>query len=475
MKWAQDDQQRYIMINRAYEEFLQVQAKDLIGKTPRESSSPVLNTAIVGKAVETTTQILTDDQPLEFEIQMMRDGNVHTLLVTKFLMDLGNHQKAVGGLAIDITKQKEVQDQLLKIKQRYEFAVNGTADGLWDWDTGPYCWYSERYKELLGYSNTDHFSNNIEDSTELIHVDDRPHVWEAVRNHLEHDAKYDVEFRMKCKDGSYKWIRARAKAFRDENGKAIRMSGSIQDVHDRVTAQMELAKTNELLSIRNQELDQFAHIAAHDLRSPLRTIAGFTGFLEEMIREDWNNPQALEYLQRLMNAASRMDGLISSLLTFSRAGRSEMDFSNTNLNEVLELVCEDLKNEIDQSGAQIIIDQLPDIQCDARLMGQVFQNLLSNSIKYCVDKSPVVEIKNMSNTHEHVIVFKDNGVGFSEKDAMQIFEPFKRLDKPSRNGDKGYGVGLSICKRIVERHKGSIHINATPGEGAAIFIHLPSA
>ncbi len=473
MKWAQDEHERYIMINRAYEDFLQVKASDLIGKTPADSRSPVINSAVIGKAVETTRQILNSDQAMEFEIQMTRNGMVHTLLVTKFPMDLGNHQKAVGGLAIDITNQKETQEQLLKVKQRYEFAINGTTDGLWDWDIGPFCWYSQRYKEILGYSETDHFSNKIEDSTELIHVDDRPYVWEQVRKCLEEDAQYDVEFRMKCKDGSFRWVRARAKAMRDKNGKAIRMSGSIQDVHDRVTAQMQLAKTNELLSIRNQELDHFAHLAAHDLRSPLRTIAGFGGFLQEMMQEQWDNPQAREYLSRLLGAAERMEGLIDSLLTFSRVGRSELDFSATNLNEVLELVCQDLKNEIDESNARIDSQTLPSLECDAMLIGLVFQNLLSNSIKYCVDQSPVIEIQNLSNEKQHIICIKDNGVGFSQKDVTQIFEPFKRLNNPSRKGSSGYGVGLSICKRIIERHHGRIEAQSTPGEGATFYIHLP--
>ncbi|MAX24953.1 MAG: hypothetical protein CMJ19_10660 [Phycisphaeraceae bacterium] len=473
MKWAQDENERYIMINRAYEDFLQIKAPDLIGKTPADLRSPILTSAMVGRAAETTRQILSSDKPLEFQIQMTRNGKVHTLLVTKFPMDLGNNQKAVGGLAIDITKQMDTQEQLLKVKQRYEFAVNGTTDGLWDWDIGPYCWYSERYKEILGYDTTDHFSNHIEDSTELIHVDDRPYVWEQVRRCLEEDANYDVEFRMKCKDGSFRWVRARAKAMRDETGKAIRMSGSIQDVHDRVTAQLQLAKTNELLSIRNQELDHFAHIAAHDLRSPLRTISGFGGFLQEMFEEEWDNPQAREYLKRLLGAATRMEGLIDSLLTFSRVGRNEMDFTPTDMNEVFELVSQDLKTEIDESGAVIHCQTLPTLECDARLIGLVLQNLLSNSIKYCVDKSPEIHILNLSNELEHIICVKDNGMGFSEKDAKIVFEPFKRLGSPSRNNVTGYGVGLSICKRIVERHHGRIKAESSPGEGASFFIHMP--
>ncbi|MFG0249607.1 MAG: PAS domain S-box protein [Phycisphaeraceae bacterium JB051] len=473
MNWAQDQDERYIMINHAYEEFLQIKASDLIGKTPGDSRSPILTSAVLGKAVETTREILSNDKPLEFEIQMTRNGKVHTLLVTKFPMDLGNNHKAVGGLAIDITKQKETQEQLFKVKQRYEFAINGTTDGLWDWDIGSYCWYSDRYKELLGYKPNDHFSNHIEDSTELIHVDDRPYVWEQVRRCLEDDARYDVEFRMKCKDGSFRWVRARAKAWRDEAGKAIRMSGSIQDVHDRVTAQLQLAKTNELLSIRNQELDQFAHIAAHDLRSPLRTITGFGGFLQEMFEEQWDNPQAKEYVKRLLNAASRMEGLIDSLLTFSRVGRNEMNYSPTDLNEIFELVCQDLKTEIDESGAMIDCQKLPTLECDALLIGLVLQNLLSNSIKYCVNKTPRIKVQNLSNEQEHIICVKDNGQGFSENDAQKVFEPFKRLSTPAREGTAGYGVGLSICKRIVERHGGRIHAESKAGLGACFYIHIP--
>ena len=192
-----------------------------------------------------------------------------------------------------------------------------------------------------------------------------------------------------------------------------------------------------------------------------------------MFEEEWDNPQAREYLKRLLGAATRMEGLIDSLLTFSRVGRNEMDFTPTDMNEVFELVSQDLKTEIDESGAVIHCQTLPTLECDARLIGLVLQNLLSNSIKYCVDKSPEIHILNLSNELEHIICVKDNGMGFSEKDAKIVFEPFKRLGSPSRNNVTGYGVGLSICKRIVERHHGRIKAESSPGEGASFFIHMP--
>lgn len=508
MDWVQDEEGHYIIVNKAYEQFMNVPARDVIGKLPHEVQSPFINAKLISLANKTTQETLTHNQPIQFEAKVQREDKEHTLLVTKFLLELPSHRKAVGGIAVDITDLKEAEEKLRKIKQRYELAVNGTADGLWDWDTGPYCWYSERYKQLLGFEDTDHFSNRIEDSTELIHIDDRPHVWKAVNAHLEHDAKYDVEFRLRCKDGQYKWFRARANSIRDKHGKALRMSGSIQDVHDRVMAQeqlaelnrkleqrvrertaqlaqardemearvlertAELAHTNELLAIRNNELDQFAHIAAHDLRSPLRTIAGFAAFLKEILDES-DNQQASEYITRILGAATRMESLIDSLLTFSRVGRSDMKFTSVDLNDLLEEVKANMASEITESNAHIHADTLPTIECDATLIGLVFQNLIGNSIRYCVDKEPVIQIGYELTETEHILCFADNGEGFTEKDTAQIFEPFQRLNTPSRKQTAGHGVGLSICKRIIKRHDGRIYARSQPGEGASFYLALP--
>lgn len=508
MQWAQDKDARYIMVNPAYEKLMELTADQIVGKLPGEVHAHHASQEFIDLAVQSTLQTLKQNKPLLKEVTININQRLYHLLVTKFVFEMSKGSQAVGGIAVDITDLKNLQDQMMEISKRLELAVNGTADGLWDWDMKDYCWYSERYKELLGYQETDYFSNNLSDSAELIHLDDRKRVWDAVNAHLQHHAVYDIEFRMQCKNGQYRWIRARASATRDEQGNAIRMTGSIQDVHDRVIAQeqlnqlnqkledrvrertaelakardelevrvqertAQLAQSNHMLAIRNNELDQFAHVAAHDLRSPLRTIAGFGDFLKEQM-QDWDNPQAHEYMQRILAAAGRMESLIDSLLTFSRVGRNEMNKTHVDLNDLLDEVKANLASEMDESQAQIMAQPLPTILCDATMIGQVFQNLISNSIKYCVDSSPMIQISYKLENAEHQLTFTDNGVGFSEKDMDQIFKPFQRLNNPSRSKTTGHGVGLSICKKVIERHQGRIWAQSQPGQGASFHITFP--
>jgi PAS domain S-box-containing protein len=508
MQWAQDTEARYIMVNPAYEKMMQLTAEQIIGKHPSEVHAHHADPDFINLAIQSTLQTLEQNKPLLKEVSININQRLHHLLVTKFVFEMSKGRKAVGGIAVDITDQKNLQDQLMEISTRYELAINGTADGLWDWDMQEYCWYSERFKELLGYKNTDYFSNKLSDSSELIHLDDRKHLWDAIDAHIQHHAVYDIEFRMQCRNGQYRWFRARASATRDASGNAIRMTGSIQDVHDRILAQeqlnqlnqkledrvrertaelakardelevrvrertAELAHSNKLLSSRNTELDEFAHIAAHDLRSPLRTIAGFGEYLREAMAE-WDNPDAHDFLRRILAATGRMEGLINSLLSYSRTGFDELKWTQVDLNILLDEVKGDLSKEINESQTSIIAQSLPAIFGDATMIRQVFQNLLSNAIKYCINSQPQIHITCESDGDKYKLCFKDNGVGFSEKEAQQIFKPFERLHNPSLIKVSGYGVGLSICKRVIERHGGKIQAHSEPGLGAKFCITLP--
>ncbi|HAI12699.1 MAG TPA: hypothetical protein DCM28_13410 [Phycisphaerales bacterium] len=510
LQWAQDKEARYIMVNEAFEKLMKVPASKLVGHRPREIFIHPGDQEFADLATECTLQTFENNEPLQEELTIQIHGQSYDLLVTKFVFDQDENEQAVGGIAVDISDLKKVQAQLQEIQQRYELAVNGTTDGLWDWDLGEYCWYSERYRNQLGYDDEESFPNTVKSTNDRIHPEDVDKLWGAVAAHLERGEVYDCEFRLLRKDGTYNWFRSRAKATFDETGKPIRMTGALQDVQDRIMAQQELAnlnsqledrvkkrtaqlakardeleervkertaqlaQSNELLSIRNHELDQFAHIAAHDLRSPLRTIAGFGDYLKELLIE-WDNPEAIEYINRLLGAAFRMEGLIDSLLTFSRVGRSEMNFSKTDLNVLLEDVKANLAKEIQESDARITADTLPTVSCDSTLIGLVFQNLISNSIRYCVDKAPEIKIKYTPSDKVHKLCFSDNGIGFEDKNTAQIFEPFQRLHGPARKTTTGHGVGLSICKRVIERHNGGICAESEPGKGANFHITLPNS
>ncbi|MGI5308296.1 sensor histidine kinase [Rheinheimera sp. WS51] len=244
----------------------------------------------------------------------------------------------------------------------------------------------------------------------------------------------------------------------------------------------ELNLYAEELSRSNRELEDFAFVASHDLQEPLRKIQAFGDRLESSYA-DALEARGLDYLKRMRNAASRMSTLITDLLEFSRVGTRGRDFAETDLNTVLNYVLDDLEIAIKESAAKIDISPLPTIQADSSQLQQLFLNLLSNAIKFRrSDKTAHIVIKAQAyNASEaqlalcdnwYQITVSDNGIGFSQEYAEKIFTPFQRLH--GRTEYKGTGIGLAVCRRIAERHRGEIAAVSELGQGASFSIILPA-
>jgi len=243
----------------------------------------------------------------------------------------------------------------------------------------------------------------------------------------------------------------------------------------------ELTLYSDELSRSNRELEEFAFVASHDLQEPLRKIQAFSDRLESMFKDELGE-KGTDYIARMKNAAQRMSNLINDLLEFSRVTTRGIDFTDTNLNSILNDILSDLEIAINESNAQVITVDMPIIQADPSQMHQLFLNLISNAVKFrAPNVNPVIDIgferiNEFSEDHNskvswHVITVKDNGIGFSAEYADKIFVPFQRLH--GRSQYKGTGIGLSVCRRIVERHGGTITAISTPNEGATFIIKLP--
>ncbi|OFI35345.1 sensor histidine kinase [Alteromonas lipolytica] len=247
----------------------------------------------------------------------------------------------------------------------------------------------------------------------------------------------------------------------------------------------ELQVYAEELSRSNRELEDFAFVASHDLQEPLRKIRAFgnrisTGY------ESALDERGQDFLRRMLNAAERMSMLISDLLAFSRVTTRGKDFKATALNDVVNSVLDDLEITIEETQAKIEVDELPVMQADASQMNQVFLNLLSNALKFiqpeqpvhikitCEDVSqPVAESLHLQpGLKWFKLTVQDNGIGFEQTFADKIFAPFQRLH--GRSEYKGTGIGLAVCRRIVERHNGTIQAFSEPGQGARFDLYMPA-
>lgn len=276
------------------------------------------------------------------------------------------------------------------------------------------------------------------------------------------------------RDGSQLTVEIHPKLMRDAAGTVTGVRAFRLDVTARKKADEALKQQAEKLARSNRELEQFAYVASHDLQEPLRKIQAFGDRLRTKCGSELSD-DAQDCLKRMQNAAARMQALIQDLLSLSRVSSQSQPFAPVHLSDVAHLVLSDLEMRIEQLNARVKLDFLPTVMGDRIQLAQLFQNLIGNALKFHKPgEPPFVKVwsdTEASQTGACQIVIEDDGIGFDEKYLDRIFQIFQRLH--GRNEYEGTGIGLAICRKIVERHGGSITASSTPGRGARFIVTLP--
>lgn len=283
------------------------------------------------------------------------------------------------------------------------------------------------------------------------------------------------------KDGSRFWGSITITALHDSHNNTIGFSKVTRDLTEKKQAEeQQAAYTKELLE-QNKELEQFAYIASHDLQEPLRKIKTFADILQQNLTSP---AVATMYLEKIDHSANRMSQLIQSILSYSRLSKLTDEFAAISLSDVIDNVRQDYELLINEKNAQIVCYPLPVVIASAPQMNQLFANLIANSLKYCV-RPPVITITssqvakseihnqpvNLSSSTYLQIAVQDNGIGFDEKYVDKVFGIFQRLH--SRHSYEGTGIGLALCKRIMENHNGFITAKSTPDVGSTFLVYFP--
>ena len=239
-----------------------------------------------------------------------------------------------------------------------------------------------------------------------------------------------------------------------------------------LNAQLEqrVAERTAELQRSNEELQQFAYVVSHDLQEPLRVVASYVQQLAERY-QDKLEAEANELISYALDGAKRMQQLIVDLLAYSRIETTGQEFAPTDCEGMLQRVLSDLRVAIEESGAEVTHDPLPQVMADNVQLGQVLQNLLGNAIKFRSQEPPRIHVSARQEGQQWVFSVRDNGIGINPRYAERIFGIFERLHP--RTEYPGTGIGLAICKKIVERHGGQIWVESEPGKGAAFFFTLP--
>ena len=376
----------------------------------------------------------------------------------------------------DVTARKHAQEALLASEERLRMTLEAAEMGTWFWDIRKdevSC--SERFRTIFGISSA--IELNYQVCLGRTHPDDRERVDQAVRKTIEQGLPLYIEYRVIWPDSSVRWITAKGRAHRDSEGVAVQMQGIVADITERKAAQ-EALRQREVLEQRaaelkrsNDDLQQFAYIAAHDLQEPLRMVASYTQLLSKRYKGKLD-ADADEFITYAVDGAHRMQLLIRDLLAFCRVGTQGKELQETSSEEALERALLNLKGAIQDSGAAVTHDPLPAVNADGTQLTQLFQNVVENAIKYRGAEPPRVHISaQMNESNEWVFSIGDNGIGIDPQHFERIFVMFQRLH--GRDEFSGTGIGLTVCKKIAERHGGRMWVESDPGKGSVFYVALP--
>jgi light-regulated signal transduction histidine kinase (bacteriophytochrome) len=306
-----------------------------------------------------------------------------------------------------------------------------------------------------------------------IHPDDRDRIGKALAVAVQTGGELSEEHRLVQQDGSVRWVHARGRCHCDAAGNASRFPGVLFEITELKRAEEQLRRSNEQLMRANRELEEFAYVASHDLQEPLRMVNIYTQMILKNIGSE--KTKVGPYADFVQQGVTRMEVLIQDLLTFSRTVHAEeLHVGTADLSVSMAEALSVLKNRIEENGAVVTLaDTLPTVRGDDSQMAHVFQNLLSNALKYRqAEVRPEIRVSAKQDGENWIISVRDNGIGFDPKYAERIFGLFKRLHKEDYPGT---GLGLAICKRIVERYGGRIWAEGRSGAGATFHFSLRAA
>jgi PAS domain S-box-containing protein len=461
---------------------------------------------------------LESGDPFEAEYRTIDTDGVVRWVIARGHMerDVDGEPAFFPGVMIDISSRKEVEAELKDSEQKLRFMADTMPQLVWI--TRPDGYHEYYNKHWYEYTGTKEGTVDGEGWNGLFHEDDQARAQKLWQHSLNTGDPYEIEYRLyHAPSKSYRWVIGRALPFKNEAGEIVKWYGTCTDIDDSIkelerrkqleealqieksqlesrvaerTSQLKLTNEGLMSEIKkrqrvekklrdssielrrsNKELEEFAYVSSHDLQEPLRKIQAFGDLLVEEFGDKLGDGQ--EYLTRIQGSAQRMSTLIDDLLTFSRVTTKPTTTVEVDLNKTMKNVLADLQIRSEkEKGTVIIDDNLPTVMADDTHMRQLFQNLLSNALKFhAQDRPPEIHVTATTDETDHVIKVKDNGIGIDEKYRAKVFAVFQRLN--AKQAYEGTGIGLAVCKKIVERYGGTIDIESTLGEGTTFIITLP--
>ena len=459
---------RFTRVNRRLCEILGYSEEELLQLTGRQISHPE------------DLDIINEQRPrlykgeidrIELEKRYLRkDGSV---VWVHFTMTVERDAKGAPLYEIavyeDITQQLETQLRLRESEARFRQTFELAASGIGHVRDGRFVRVNRSLCEIFGYAEGELLGRHVK---ELSHPEDRD-VSDAPRERIRRGEAESARFEKRYlrADGAVIWCEVAVALVRDVYGVPQYEVAIFDEVTDRKKAEARLREAHEELKRSNAELEQFAYVASHDLQEPLRMVASYTQLLGRRYEAKLDG-DAREFMAYIVDGASRMKQLIEDLLAYSRVGTKGAEFKRVNAEDALKRALFNLRVAIQEAGAVVTNDPLPTLSGDEVQLGQLLQNLMSNALKFRSDSVPRIHIGVTESAKEYTFEVRDNGIGIEPQYYERIFMVFQRLH--NKGEYPGTGIGLAICKKVVERHGGRIWVESRPGAGSSFYFTLPS-
>ena len=448
---------RFLSVNPAFERLTGLNASMLTGKLVTE--------VLPGTEkywIDTYGKVALTGENIEFE-------NYSGELGMYFKVNAFSPRRGFFATIFENITDRIVAEKALRTSgEKLNLALQNGNIGTWEWDIpNKRMEWDERMEAIFGV-DAGSFNGTWSSFEKCMAEEDVSHVNKAFRDALDKNIPFDTVYRIK-KNGTMNYISSKALVTRGSDGNPVKMSGVCFDITEmKKGAEHALFKLNENLLRSNRELEQFAYVASHDLQEPLRMVSSFTQLLE-LRYHDKLDDDARDFIRFAVDGAIRMQNLINDLLEFSRIETKGGKFQNVNLNQVFKHSINNLKISINESQAHVTSDNLPVLSADEGQMVQLFQNLIGNALKFC-RKSPIVHLSCSEEADHYIFSVKDNGIGIEPQYFNKIFKIFQRL--LPKDQYEGTGIGLAICKRIVERHGGRIWVESKPDSGSVFYFTI---
>jgi PAS domain S-box-containing protein len=461
-------ERRFIRVNRRLCEILGYPEHELLGLTGRQISHP------------DDLDIINEQRPALYagEIDAVRLEKRYlkkdrSVVWVKFTMTV---ERDAGGKPLyeiavydDITAQRDAEERVRESEARFRQTFELAASGICHVVDGRFTKVNKALCDILGYPEKELLGKHVKD---VSHPDDR-NVTDAARGRIRageiESARFEKRY-IRGDNGAVVWCDIGITLVRDVFGLPQYEVAIFDDITPQKDAEAALRAAHEELQRSNSELEQFAYVASHDLQEPLRMVASYTQLLQRRYDAKLDN-DAREFMAYVVDGATRMKQLIEDLLAYSRVGTKGKDFKPVASESALRRALFNLRAAIEESGAVVTNDDMPTLDADEMQLAQLFQNLMGNALKFRSDSVPRIHVSVKEQEAEWEFEVRDNGIGIEPQYYERIFMVFQRLH--NKGEYPGTGIGLAICKKVVERHGGRIWVTSKPGEGSSFHFTLP--